>query len=126
MHFSQFRTAIMIPFCLSFSFSRNSLTNFQQTKTNQLLIQNRTTNTPHTKTKYTNETAKKRLLNPRRYFALVHFELVLVIEAGRVACIANDEACSVIVHATLAPPYEEVPRLAHRTSAVQERGANRC
>lgn len=57
--------------------------------------------------------------------ALVHLQLVLLVEAGRVAGVAHDEAGPVVVHAPLAAPHKQVPGLPQRPGAVHERGTDR-
>lgn len=55
---------------------------------------------------------------------LIHFELVLVVEAGRVARVPHYEAGAIVVHPALAAAHEEVSRVPHRARAVQERRAD--
>ena len=56
---------------------------------------------------------------------LIYPELVIVIEAGRVASIADYEVGAVEVHSTFPTLHEEVGRLAHRGGAVDEGGYQR-
>ncbi|BES92069.1 Hypothetical protein NTJ_04877 [Nesidiocoris tenuis] len=49
-----------------------------------------------------------------------HFQLVLLVESGRMARVAHDETGPVVVHAPFAPAYEQMRSRAHGGCAVEE------